>query len=165
MTVERKGLICAVVIGAVAGVAVANMNKAAESFKTESGEDSTTYSPNPLGSAGVEFEKVSAFDEWDTPCCRVCPPGAEGWCEAIGNADFKMYQGQHITPYQDKPLLPDPFTLKATSPNQNQTYTDGNGRYMTVSEWRNTHDVSISSDYGAMAVSRNGNDTLHLRRV
>lgn len=138
----------------------------AEDFRTESGEDSTTYSPNPHGSSGVEIEEVNAFDKWDTPCCRVCPPGAEGWCEAINMGDLsQINEGQHLFPFQDRPLLSDPYTLKAANPNQNQTYIDSYGNTRTVSEWAQNYNMVVNSDNGATAVSRNGGDTLHLRRI
>ena len=137
-----------------------------QTFSSESGEDSTSYSPNPLGSAGIELEEVNAFDKWDTPCCRVCPPGAEGWCEAISDAgNFVPMEGQHLFPFQDRPLLSDPYTLKGVNPNQNQTYIDSNGKTQTVSEWMGGYDMNVNSDNGATAVSRNGGETLHLRRI
>ena len=138
----------------------------AEDFRTESGEDSTSYSPNPLGSAGIELEEVSAFDEWDTPCCRVCPPGAEGWCEAISQAgNYVPMDGQHLFPFQDRPLLSDPYTLKGANPNQNQSYVDSNGTTKTVSGWMGDYNMNVNSDNGATAVSRNGGETLRLRRI
>ena len=137
-----------------------------QTFRTESGEDSTSYSPNPHGSSGVEIEEVNAFDKWDTPCCRVCPQGAEGWCEAINMGDLsRMNEGQHLFPFQDRPLLPDPYTLKGANPNQNQTYIDSYGNTRTVSEWSQNYQMVVNSDNGATAVSRNGGDTLHLRRI
>ena len=137
-----------------------------QTFSSESGEDSTSYSPNPLGSAGIELEEVNAFDKWDTPCCRVCPPGAEGWCEAISDAgNFVPMEGQHLFPFQDRPLLSDPYTLKGVNPNQNQTYIDSNGKTQTVSEWMGGYVMNVNSDNGATAVSRNGGETLHLRRI
>ena len=74
-------------------------------------------------------------------------------------------EGQHLFPFQDRPLLSDPYTLKGVNPNQNQTYIDSNGKTQTVSEWMGGYDMNVNSDNGATAVSRNGGETLHLRRI
>ncbi len=127
--------------------------------------DSTTYSGNSGAVEGVELNQRDSYREWNTPCCRVCPEGAEAWCQAINNAPPTLYKGQRLSPFQDRPHLPDPYTLKATSPQQNATYTDNMGQRMTVGEWSKNYDVSVMSDYGAMAIARDGSQTMQLRKI
>ena len=137
-----------------------------DSCPPENTEAIQFFESQTFRSAGVELEQVNAFDKWDTPCCRVCPPGAEGWCEAIGQAgNYVPMEGQHLFPFQDRPLLSDPYTLKGVNPNQNQSYVDSNGNTKTVSGWMGDYNMNVNSDNGATAVSRNGGETLRLRRI
>jgi hypothetical protein len=127
--------------------------------------DSTTYSGNSGAVEGVELNEIDSYEQWDTPCCRVCPAGAEAWCQAINSPAASLPKGQRLSPFQDRPLLPNPYTLNATSPQQNATYTDDMGQRMTVGEWSKNYNMNVMSDYGAMAVARDGSRTTQLRRI
>ena len=128
--------------------------------------DSTQYSGTGSAVAGVNLVNVDSYQKWDKPCCRVCPEGSEAWCDAVQNASsVSLPQGQRLSPYQNSPILPDPYSLKASSPQQNNSYIDSTGRIMTIGEWSKTYDISVSGDYSALAVARDGSHTEHLRRV
>jgi len=127
--------------------------------------DSTKYSGDSGTTNGVALQEVDAYEQWDMPCCRVCPPGAEGWCEAINGAPATLPQGQRLSPFQNRPLLADPYTLKATTPLQNGSYTDDLGGVMTIGELSKNYDISVSGDYTAVGVARDGSSTRRFRRV
>ena len=39
------------------------------------------------------------------------------------------------------------------------------GQRMTVGEWSKNYDISVMSDYGAMAIARDGSQTMQLRKI
>jgi hypothetical protein len=128
--------------------------------------NSTQYSGVGSAVQGVDLVNVDSYKNWNTPCCRVCPEGSEAWCDALQNArTANLPNGQRLSPYQNAPLLPDPYSLKASSPQQNNSYIDSTGRIMTIGEWSKHYDISVSGDYSALAVARDGSHTEHLRRI
>ena len=127
--------------------------------------DSTQYGGNSGAVEGVALQEIDSYEQWDKPCCRVCPPGAEAWCKMIDSPAPTLPQGQRLSPFQNSPLLPDPYTLKATTPQQNSAYIANTGEVMSVGGWSQNYDISVMSDYNARAVARDGSDTITLRRV
>lgn len=158
-----------------------NMNTYTVDFEAEHGEEGTEDSPDPVSGApytdstsyggnsgaveGVELNEIDSYEKWNQPCCRVCPPGAEAWCDAINNPAPPMPKGQRLSPYQNSPLLADPYTLKATTPQQNNSYVGEGGEVMSIGGWSQDYDISVMSDYNAKAVARDGSHTMILRRV